>query len=384
MIPLYYAYGVFGFTFAFISIAVQFTMIDKYHFEPAENAYAWAVIALPWVFKPLYAVLSDKPLFGFRRSYISGAAFVCAVLFAYSPSLVVGKKSLVAILTACSLFMCVSDVGCDSMVVEMVKHEEVRGQLQSRCWLARNIGNLGATCISGIVYSRAGFEPMLRVTSIPIFVLALYIWDVPERYKKPVPTSKIIQNSVTAVKSMRKLLLFIFIVNMVPEVSTILFYKLKIKQIDPMRFSIISVSAAVSASVVSALYQFWRGEKLSVVLSIFSQIVGTCIAFAISLDAPPFEFAVARSAFVAIAGMLLTLPIVIYTAKHCPEGAEGTTYSVVMSWMNLTAILSESTEGLVASLMGITETNLTQMNTFCSVALVLSFIPLACLKILPM
>jgi hypothetical protein len=311
------------------------------------------------------------------------AAFICAVLFAYSPTLVVGKKSLVSVLSTCSLFLCISDVGCDSMLVEMVKSEEVRGTLQSRCWFSRNLGNLGATCISGIVYARVGFAPVLRVTSIPIFALSLYIWDIPEKYKKSIPTAQIVKTSLTAVKKMWRLLLFIFVVNMVPEVSTILFYKLKIKQIDPTRFSIIAVGSAVTACVVSAVYQFWRGKKTSVVLSLICQSIGTIVAFAIALDAPPFEYAIVRGVFMAIAGMLLTLPIVIYTAKMCPEGSEGTTYSIVMSWMNLTAILSESTEGLIASAMGITETNLTQMNYFCLLALVMSFVPYAFLKILP-
>lgn len=384
MLPLYYAYGVIGFTFSFISIAVQFTMIDQYHFEPAENAYAWAIIAVPWVFKPIYALMSDKPLFGYRRTYISVAAFVCAVLFAYSPSLIVGKKSLVSVLTLCSLFLCISDVGCDSMLVEMVKDEDIKGALQSTCYFCRNLGNLTATCISGIVYSRVGFAPVLRATAVPLFVLSLYIWDVSERYKHPTPTTQVIQTSFAAVKRMWRLLLFIFVVGMVPEVSTILFYKLKIKQIDPTHFSIISIASATTACAVSAVYQFWQGERRSVLLALVSQSIGTIIAFAIAMDAPPFEYAIARSVFMAVEQILLTLPIVIYTAKMCPEGSEGTTFSIIMSWMNLTAILSESVEGLVASAMGITENNLSNMNLFCLLALGLSCVPYCFLKILPM
>ena len=383
MIPLYYAYGVFGFTFSFISIAVQFTMVDKYHFQPSENAYAWAIIALPWVFKPMYAVMSDKPIFGYRRSYISVAAFVCAVVFAYSPALVVGKKSLVSVLATCSLFLCVADVGCDSMLVEMVKHESVKGTLQSRCWLARNVGNLGATCLSGLVYSRIGFAPVLRITSIPIFVLALCVWDIPEKYKKSLPTTEIIKSSLVAVKKMWKLLLFIFVANMVPEVSNILFYKLKRENIGPNQMAVVSVAASVSACVASAVYQCWKGDR-SIALSLLNQVAASAIAFAISMGASAFEFAIARSVCMAVSGMLLTLPIVIHTASLCPEGSEGTTYSIVMSWMNLTAILSETIEGLVTSAIGITEDNLTGMTLFCSIALGMSIVPFAFLHILPM
>jgi hypothetical protein len=377
MLPLYYAYGVFGFTFAFISVAVQFTMLDTYHFEPAENAIAWSVVSVPWIFKPIYALMSDKPLFGYRRSYISIAAFICGIIFAYSPSIIIGKKSLVSVLTTCSFFICIADVGCDSMMVEYSKQNDI----SATCWFARNVGVLVATGISGIAYTHIGFEPILRITAIPVFVLALFIWDLPEKRKKHLPTTKIIKNAFATVKGMWKLLLFILISNITPELSSILFYKLKLT-LNPVDISIIGLAAAGTACVVSAGYQFSHSIRGAVIVSMWLDVVAAGLAFAIAVGAPPYDYAIARAIFKAVASMLFTLPIIIYTTKQCQEGSEGTTYSIVMSWMNLTGIISEAIEGTVVNAIGITQTDLSMMSTFCLAALGITFVPLVAYKLI--
>ena len=378
MIQLYYAYGVFGFTFAFISVAVQFTMVDKYHFEPAENAYAWSIVSLPWVFKPIYALVSDRPLFGYRRSYISAAAFLCGILLAYSPSIIVGKKSMVAVLTTCSFFICVADVGCDSMMVEFAKQQE---SVASMCWFARNLGVLLATGMSGVAYTHMGFAPILRITAIPVFILALFIWDLPEKRKKHIPLTKVVTAALATVRGMWRLMLFIAVANITPELSSIIFYKLELT-LTPMDISVVALASAITACAVSAVYQCWRGIETAVIVSMWANILATATAFAIALGAPAFECAAVRNIFKAVAGMLLTLPIVVHTSKRCPEGSEGTTYSIVMSWMNLTNILSETIEGTVVNAVGITQTNLGMMATFCFAATCIAFVPPVAFKLI--
>ena len=377
MLPLYYAYGVFGFTFAFISVAVQFTMVNTYHFEPAENAIAWSIVSVPWIFKPLYAIMSDKPLFGYRRSYISIAAFICGIIFACSPSIIIGKKSLVSVLVACSLFVCIADVGCDSIMVEFSKQRDI----SSICWFARNIGVLLATGMSGIVYTYIGFGPILRMTAIPLFILSLTIWDLPEKRKKYIPATKVVGNALQTVKGMWKLLLFILIVNTTPELSALIFYKLQLT-LTPIDISITGLVAAGSACVVSAGYQFWKGINPAVVMSMWFNVIATGLAFAISVGAPAFNYAIARNIFKSLSAMLFTLPVVIHTTKQCKEGSEGTTYSIVMSWLNLTAILSEAVEGTVANAIGITQIDMSMLSSFCLASFGLAFIPIVLFKLI--
>ena len=66
MCALYFAYSMYGFTFAFSAIAIQYTMVDHFHFTPAEISYTAGIISSPWMIKPLYGVMIDKyPLLGY-------------------------------------------------------------------------------------------------------------------------------------------------------------------------------------------------------------------------------------------------------------------------------------------------------------------------------
>lgn len=381
--PLYYAYAVFGFSFAYIGVAVQFQLVDEYHTSPAQNAYAWAIISIPWVLKPVYGLISDKfPLFGYRRSYISASSFVCGVLFAYTPSIVDGRISLVATLTCCSLFMCVADVGCDSVMVELTKSEttNTQGQLQSGCWMARTLGSLLGSGLSGITYNLWGFGPVIRITALPILFLSVYIWNLQERHKIHSGTT-VLATAFRSFLGMWRILLFILINAMVPEISSVLWYKIRSQGIDPLGMSVISLAGAVAACCAAFIYQFWRGFRSTLIISLLLGVLSTMVAVAIALGAPAFHFAILRSVLGSTSSIFFVLPIVIYTAKQCPTGAEGTTYSMVMSWMNLVGILSETVEGATVRAVGITATNLQPLATFCAVSVLFAALPLCSLRL---
>tara|TARA_B110000977_G_scaffold201374_1_gene295653 strand:+ start:6934 stop:8130 length:1197 start_codon:yes stop_codon:yes gene_type:complete len=381
---LYYAYAVFGFSFAYIGVAVQFQLVDEYHTSPAQNAYAWAIISVPWVLKPVYGLISDKfPLFGYRRSYISASSFVCGVLFAYTPSLATGRISLVTALTCCSLFMCVADVGCDAVMVELTKSETAgtQGHLQSGCWMARTLGSLFGSGLSGITYNMWGFGPVVRLAALPVLFLSVYIWNLQEHRKTDNETQTVLVTAFRSCLRMWRMLLFLLISAVVPEISSVLWYKLRSQGVDPLGMSVISLAGAVAACCAAFVYQFWRGFRSALVASLLLGVLSTMVAVAIALGAPAFQFAILRSVLNSVASIFFVLPVVIYTAKHCPEGAEGTTYSMVMSWMNLVGILSETVEGATVRAVGITETNLQPLATFCMVSVVLATLPLCSLHL---
>lgn len=377
MIPLYFAYFVFGFTFAFISVAVQFHMVEHFHFSPANNTYSWAIISAPWIFKPVYGMVSDKLHFGYRRAHISISAFLCGLVFAYAPSMIVGQRSLVAVLTAGSFFLCIADVVCDALMVSFAKAQL---GLQSQCWMARNFGALAATSMSGVAYSMIGFSPILRLAALPIFIMSVYIWDLQEQTTTAV--SNVAAVSCKAFASLWRLLVFILVCAIVPEISAILFYKLKDSGIDPLRLSLIKLIGSCSACIVAFAYQFWRGYRPALIVSISCGVLSTAIAFAITQGADAFEWSIVRSVIDNIASMLFVIPISIRTTSACPEGAEGTTYSMVMAWMNLAGILSEAIEGSIVNAIGITQDDLSKLGAFCFAGIVLSCVPFSALRLL--
>ena len=146
MQTLYFAYAVYGFTFAFISLSVQFQLVNVYMYSSAELAFAWSCVSLPWALKPLYGLVSDKVG---RRVCVCAGAFLSAVFLAYLPNF---EEWIVYGMTLTSLCICFADVASDSIVVTYTKS---RGKaLQSTCWTARSFGSMIGTGLSGMAYAK--------------------------------------------------------------------------------------------------------------------------------------------------------------------------------------------------------------------------------------
>lgn len=370
MYALYFAYAMYGFTFAFSAIAIQYTMVDHFHFTPAEISYTAGIISSPWMIKPLYGAMIDKfPLLGYRRGYVSISAFFTGFLYAFMPSVAHDKVSVIACLTAASLFVCVADVATDSLVVQLVKKGH---NIQSYCWLCRSVGTLVATALSGLAFEHLGYEFVIRSTSIGPFLLSVLIWE----FKEPVQVPGYVGAPVfRAVWEMKDLMIFIFIMGIVPEVNSVLFFVLK-RDIDPVAMSLVDICGALSASLVAAAYNYLKcKDRTSWSLAIWLNIVCTVMALAILTGAPPLEYACVRAALLGVGSMFYVLPVVIFVANHCPNNAEGTTYALVMSWMNASNIFGEFLQSVVVSALDITEQKYKHILGFLMCAIVVGFLP---------
>jgi len=371
MYPLLFAYAVYGFTFAFSAIAVQYTMVDEFHFSPAEISYTAGIISSPWMIKPLYGAVIDKfPLLGYKRGYVSLSAFVAGAIYAFMPSVAHNKVTVVACLTAASLFTCIADVATDSLVVQLVKKGK---NIQSYCWLCRCLGTLIATALSGLAFEQLGYEFVIRTTAIGPFMLCVLIWE----YKEPVQTSgNVAVPALKAVWNMRGLLLFIFVMGLVPEVNSVLFFVLK-RDIEPVAMSLVDICGALSASLVAAVFNHLHcKDNRSLTLSILLGVISNVLALMILMGAPSLEYACVRAGILGIASMFYVLPVVIRVAHACPDGAEGTTYSLVMAWMNMSNVFGEFIQSGIVTALGITEQQYKHILPFLLLATIWSTVPL--------
>ena len=371
MYPLFFAYAVYGFTFAFSAIAVQYTMVDQFHFTPAEISYTAGIISAPWMIKPLYGAVIDKfPILGYKRGYVSVSAFATGIVYIILPSIAHNKASVVACLTFASFCMCVADVSTDSLVVQLVKKGH---NIQSYCWLSRCVGALVATALSGVAFDKMGYGFVIRTSAIGPFMLGVFIWE----FNEPLQTSGTVAlPALRAMVDMKGLLLFIFIMGLVPEVNSVLFYVLK-RDIQPVEMSVVDICGALSSSVIAAVFNYLHcKDRRSWTLSIWLVAVGNVIALAILMGAPPLEYACVRSGILGVASMLYVLPVVIRVAHHCPDGAEGTTYALVMSWMNTSNVLGELVQSAVVSALHITEQSYRHVLPFLLLCLMWSLTPL--------
>ena len=141
-------------------------------------------------------------------------------------------------------------------------------------------------------------------------------------FKEPVQVPGYVGAPVfRAVWEMRDLMIFIFIMGIVPEVNSVLFFVLK-RDIDPVAMSLVDICGALSASLVAAAYNYLKcKDRTSWSLAIWLNIVCTVMALAILTGAPPLEYACVRAALLGVGSMFYVLPVVIFVAA-CPNNAE--------------------------------------------------------------
>ena len=115
MQTLYFAYAVYGFAFAFISLSIQFQLVNEYKYSASDLAMTWSSVSLPWAFKPVYGFISDRCG---RRLCVSIGAFAAGIILALLPN---AGTQLGLGLSFASLCVCFADVASDSIVVTHTK-----------------------------------------------------------------------------------------------------------------------------------------------------------------------------------------------------------------------------------------------------------------------
>lgn len=356
MQTLYFAYAVYGFAFAFISLSVQYQLVNEYKYTPAQLAVTWSSVSLPWAFKPVYGFVSDRCG---RRLCVCVGSFCGGILLASLPTF---GTNVGLGLSIASLCICFADVASDSIVVTHTKlHDKA---LQSTCWTARSFGSMIGTGLSGIAYEMMGYEGVLRVSAAGPFILSVVIWNITEQEYTVAP----LKNAIASVYKMRHLVLIAVFFGLMPEVNNVFFYVLK-DLLHPVELSIISVAGSFTACIVSFLYQYMTSFRTPLRVAVALSIVSSIMAFCTYMGTPPFGTELLRSVIGGVAGMFFVLPLVTESAKLSSDGAEGVSYALFVSIMNLSGVVGEYCEGFVVR-------QLNDMGLFLVVAAVVSWLPL--------
>ena len=150
---MYFVQGIAEPTEGLIAQPVR-SLLKSWNYSATAIAGFGALLAVPWMIKPLYGLLTDfVPLAGTRRrSYLlvtSGAA--TAGLFAlYLSDLPTGAYSLLLVLLLVpTIGVAFSDVVVDALMIEKGQPRGLTGQLQSIQWGAMYGGGMIAALVGG-------------------------------------------------------------------------------------------------------------------------------------------------------------------------------------------------------------------------------------------
>ena len=192
----------------------------------------------------------------------------------------------------------------------------------------------------------------------------MVIWNIKEQEYEVAP----LKNAIESIYKMRHLVLIAVFFGLMPEVNNAFFYVLK-DLLQPVELSIISVAGSFTACIVSFMFQRVNSFKTPLRIAVLLSMLSCIMAFCTYMGTPAFATEFARSVIGGVAGMFFVLPLVIQSAKLSSDGAEGVSYALFVSIMNLSGVVGEYFEGILVR-------ELDDMGLFLVTAAVVSWLPL--------
>eukprot|EP00741_Cyanophora_paradoxa_P003354 tig00000692_g3260.t1 len=398
---VYFVQGVLGLA----RLAISFFLKDELSLSPAAVGALTGVAMLPWLIKPLYGFISDAfPLFGYRRrSYLllAGLAGSCAWL-ALS-TVVSDPASATAACFVASMSVAVADVVVDSLVVEKARGEEpgLAGSLQSLCWGSSAVGGLLSAYFSGSliealgtrgVFAAAAVFPLLTASVSTLLQEARAAPDRPDGLAPVLEQVRLLKEAVTQ-RAVWLPTLFLFIWQASANSDAAWFFYLTNELgFRPEFLGRVRLFTSAGALVGVALYNRWfRTVPLRTIFfwsTLASAPLGlTSLVLVYHLNRafgiPDELFAMGDSVVLTVLGQISFMPVLVLAARLCPPGVEASLFALLMSCINGASTVGTELGALLTSLLGVTESDFSNLPLLLLICNLSSWIPLPFISWLP-
>jgi MFS family permease len=348
---VYVAEGV-GQTGGLIAQPLNYFLKQSFGWSPVEVTAYLTVLNLPWIIKPVYGIVSDfLPLFGYRRrTYLVLANAAAAAAYCWVTQLT-SPGPLVFALLLSAYGMAISSTVCGAVLVENGQKFGISGTFVNQQWLWFNIAAMASAFIGGQLVERLSPSLALHGAAAIIAVAPLAVvlagWFLISEEPSPIEPAGIrkafagLVSTFTA-RELWIIGLFLFVYYLNPGLGTPLYYHMT----DDLKFSqeYIGILGSVNSAgwIVGALLhrRFLKGITGRTLLNV-SIALGT-LATAAYLLLWNEVLAAMINFFGGIAGMIAFVATLSLAADHCPRGAEGFAFALLMSITNLAAALSEN------------------------------------------
>ena len=328
-----------------ISQPLNYYLKQALGWTPLQVTAFITIFNLPWIIKPLYGLVSDfVPLFGYRRkSYLIIANLLAIGGYLWVTRLTAPGDLLIA-LSLTAYAMAISSTLCGAVLVENGQKLHESGTFVNQQWLWFNIAAMAAAILGGelvehLAPAQALHTAALIVGMAPFMVIFGTLFLIEEK-RMPVNVEgmKATLRGLIAAFKRRELLIvaaFIFLYYFSPGLATPLYYHMT----DELKFSqaYIGILSSIAAGgwVVGALLYRRFLEDLSMKRLLYLSIVcGTLTTLAYLLLYSEVSAAIINFC-AGLSAMLATVATVTLAADYCPPRAEGFSFAVLMSVINL-------------------------------------------------
>ncbi len=335
-----------------IAQPLNFYLKQALGWTPVQVTAFITVFNLPWVIKPLYGLISDfVPLFGYRRkSYLIVANVLAIGGYLWITQLTAAGDLLIA-LSLTAYAMAISSTLCGAVLVENGQRLHESGAFVNQQWLWFNIAAMIAAIVGGELVQHLAPPRALHTAAVivgvaPFMVIFGTLFLIDEK-KTPVNVQgmKAVLHGLVAAFKRRELLIvatFIFLYYFSPGLATPLYYHMT----DELKFSqaYIGVLSSIGAAgwVVGALLYRRFLEQLTMrTLLNMSIVLGTLTTASYLLLINEASAAIINFC-AGFSAMLATVATVTLAADYCPPRAEGFSFAVLMSVINLSNSIGDN------------------------------------------
>ena len=399
ILTVYFVQGILGLA----RLAVSFFLKDELMLSPAQVSALMGVAAIPWVTKPIIGFFSDgKPLFGYRRrSYLLLSGILGAIAWLSLATVVNSAWSAVIAILGTSLSVAIADVIVDSVVVERVRSESLAkaGSLQSLTWGCSALGGLITAYLSGWLLEYFSTNEVFLITAcFPLLVVAVANLIVEQPLASNASLNSFSEHleqlwGTIKQKAILAPVIFIFLWQATPSADSAFFFFTT----NELGFSAEFLGRVRLITSLATLlgvwcYQQWLKQIpfrpmlgwsviLSTLLGLTSLLLVTHTNRAIGID--DHWFSLGDSLILTMMGQIAFMPVLVLSARLCPNGIEASFFALLMSIWNLAGLISHELGALVTHWLGVTETNFEYLWLLLLITNLSSLLPLPLLGFLP-
>jgi Na+/melibiose symporter-like transporter len=352
---MYFVQGVGEPTEGLIAQPVKKLLTD-WDLGPAEVTRFMALLAVPWMIKPLYGLLTDfVPLFGTRRrSYllITSLASAAGLLALYGWPIARGQTTLLfALLIVPTIGVAFGDVVVDALMIEKGQPLGLTGRLQSIQWAAIYTATVLTGVIGGYVseHNRADLGFLLCGAMLLVTAAATF-WFVDEPPVKPSDGKawRLAMGDIQHALRHPALWLvggFLFLWNFNPFASSIMYVYMtqELKLGDQFYGYTVSIEALASIAASVSYGCYCRRVPFGALLhlSILCGVVST-VAHCWLRDQTSAILVSIVVGFTYMTAMLVQLDL---AARACPANSAGTMFAMLMALSNFSTSLATAAGG---------------------------------------
>jgi predicted MFS family arabinose efflux permease len=335
-----------------ISQPLNYYLKEVQDFTPLQITAFVTVFNLPWIIKPVYGLISDfVPLFGYRRKSYLIIANVAAVAAYFSVTRLLAPNDLLIALMLTAYAMAVSSTLCGAVLVENGQRLHESGTFVNQQWLWFNIASMMVAVGGGQLVQHLAPASALHVAAgivavAPLVVIVGTLVLIREK-RMPANIAGMKDTLRGLVKGFERRQLwivagFIFLYYFSPGLSTPLYFHMT----DELKFSqaYIGILGSIAAGgwIVAALLYRWFFESLTLKQMLnLSIALGTVTTAAYLLLVNEAAAAVINFS-AGFSAMLATVATLTLAADYCPPRAEGFSFAVLMSIINLANTLADN------------------------------------------